>query len=75
VSISASVEVDVSALPVVDWLSVGKLTIFAALIVGAVWKVGGAAPPDAGPAYTLFGAALAIVIASTYGDPDVPAPV
>lgn len=44
--------------PVVAWLNVGKLVMFAALIVGAVWKLGAAAPPDGGPANTEFCAAL-----------------
>jgi hypothetical protein len=44
--------------PVVFWLKVGKLVMFAALIVGAVWKDGAAAPPLAGPAKTEFCAAL-----------------
>src|SRR5260370_28963775 len=36
------------SVPVVFWLNVGKAVMFAALIVGAVWKVGTPAPPVAG---------------------------
>ncbi len=49
------------AVPVVFWLNVGKAVMFAALIVGAVWKVGTPAPPVAGPAKTEFWASLARV--------------
>ena len=47
-----------AAVPVVFWFRGGKLVIFAALIVGAVWKDGAAAPPEAGPAKTEFCAAV-----------------
>ena len=39
-------------------MRVGKLVMFAALMVGAVWNDGAPAPPVAGPANTLFCAAL-----------------
>jgi hypothetical protein len=48
----------VAALPVVFWLNVGKFVMLAALIVGAIWYDGAPAPPVAGPASTLFWAAL-----------------
>jgi hypothetical protein len=51
---SAGVPLRLAAVPVVFWLNVGKLVMFAALIVGAVWKDGAAVPPVAGPANTEF---------------------
>jgi hypothetical protein len=54
----AAKAVAVPALPLVLWLRVGKLVMFAALMVGAVWNDGAPAPPVAGPANTLFCAAL-----------------
>jgi hypothetical protein len=51
--------VAVAAFPVVLWLNVGKFVMLAALMVGAVWKVGTAALPEGAPANTeLFGASV-----------------